>query len=383
MRCNKCGHENNDDAKYCENCGAPLEASDYERYFVEKKLRRIRLNIISNRILLIVSFVTLMLVFISIFLPTLVKQTTSETIELGGMAWFSKIGWDYLNNGQLAIGPFILTFILYFLNIIVTFTFGALALSSVIKSLRRREGFKATQYIILIFVSNFIYNAIFLSFYYEYYAINNGYYETAQASGYYLLEFARMVFFVPFIVHIVMNAIYNFDSTNRIKNILFALSAYFLFTTYGDIFTSSGFTDYSIQEVYIYGLGRYFDPASITSQMPSETAVMVLLCYAFALIALTSSLTSFMVIIHDIYKRDQVNSTKCLILGSAQFVGTTGLVISSFLLAENMNLVPQISNVHIDLNYALLLLELYAVAFFVISIVFYIIDRRNAHPYYY
>lgn len=379
MRCPNCGHENGNEAKYCENCGSELPHYDYNREALLnlKKLRRIRLNIVTNRVLLIASLIALILLFVSIFLPVIKYPMTDGSIEYGGMAWFIKNGWDLYFTGQISTGPFITTFVVYILNAIVTLTLGAFALTSIIKSFRERKGFMATQYLIAIFVSNFIYINFILNFYYEYYSLNNSYFETSQGSGYFLFELARVAFFIPFIIHIILNGIYNTDPNNKLKIILASIPAYFLFTSYGDYFNSIGFTDYFTSETYLYGLSKYLDPTSVTFDMPAATLTAQVICFIFTLIAFITSIANFMFIIHDIYKTDSVNTKRLLALSITQFVSTFGLVISGIVFAETLNLVPGISDVHININVALLGFMFYATAMLTVSIILFVRDKTR------
>ena len=385
MRCPNCGHENDTDSKFCKNCGRELPQYDFakEAFMNAQRIRRLRMNVVTNRILLIASIISLVLVFVSVFLPVLVRNTSSYTHEYGGFAWFIKLGWDALNKGQIAIGPFILTFILYIINAFITFAGGAFALNSIIKSFRTRQGFKAVQFMLLIFISNYIYISFINNFYYEYYSLGNAYYEARSGYGETFFSLASTAFFLPFMFHLIINALFHEDKWDRVKIILAVIPAYLIFTTYSEYFVSTGFTDYSIYERYIFGISRYLDPAAITRNMPAAPLILNVLTFIFALVSFASSIALFSTIVYSMYKKDNINSDLLLKFSIVHAASVTGLITSSIIYAESLNDLVEISNVHIDFNTSLLSFIFHATIMLAISIVIYVKDRNKKNNKYF
>lgn len=369
MRCPRCGHENDDNAKFCSNCGQRFVSSeDMERMAQARQMRRVQFNMLTNRLLMYASILSLILVFVSVFLPTLSWPYSGMNVDLGGMGWFINVGWNYLKNGDIAVGPFYTTFILYIIDIAATFGLGTMALTSIFKSFFKKTPFKASSYIILIIIINLIYQSIFMNFYYEYYSIGNKYYATSTGWGLSLLDYARLVFFLPFLVNLSLSGIFASNRNQRLIVLLTVISSYFTLTNYSDFFTSTGLISPDGNEYYLYGALRYLSSDAFRNQLLGGSFVTIMGVFIFALIALLSSAFTLVYVSRSIYKTETVNTKVFLALAITQFLSMVGIVVCSMLFGKYVGELSYFINYRCYFNLSLIMIIIYNTLMLVFAI---------------
>ena len=371
MRCPYCGHDNEKDATFCSKCGQRLDAR-----IMEEKLRTIRnirratINLFINRILIYLSLVSLVLLIASMMLPSLTSTINGDKdVGIGGVAWFSKQGWEYLQLGAISTGPFLTTFVLYALLVIATIILTVFCLTSLIHTLKYRDGFKVAPFIMTIFVVHFFYHSLMNGFYYQYAYIDGVHYGTSTGYSEILLQIARFLFVIPYFVQMVLNGYYNNDRNARLLIVSTMVVTYFSISNYGDFFTSTGMMNYNNRNIYLFGAMKYLDFDAFTSQMSSNTAFVLILNVIFSLIAILSVSTLLIFSLWSIYHLDDIKPHIHLILSSIYLVASLGALITSFLFSEMIRELALLDKFHYYLNVYNVIPLILSIVGFIFSII--------------
>ena len=310
MKCPRCQREVNDENAYCPYCGAKLPHHDNP---AEKELLEMRKNMfltILHRIMNISTIVAVVFAIIGLFGPVISVEGGTATLDIGGLYWFSFEGWYMLRDGQLSIGPFITTFILYLLTLGGIISLSAYAITRAINSIRRREECKTVPHIVGITIIHRIYSAFVSCFYYE--SVYNNYYEYETGSGWgeTVFNVAIPLFIIALIVYLIGRATFTRKPKVIISRVFSVISAFTLLGSIGMAFACLGFQDLNIPEQVVYGTLHYFEVANV----PSAPAVFIFLMFGLGILLIASFVALGVTVIRDLVKSDSINRKRFLAL---------------------------------------------------------------------
>ena len=338
MRCPKCGYENEEGAETCKACGADFKQIENEkRAILIKEIKRMQFNFVSSRIILVASFLSLILLIISLCLPAIHLPSVPTRLDIGGILWFTKEGFESLRNGEITVGPFFTTFIIYILVFIITILCSVFALNSIFKTFAKRGTFKGIQYILIGIIANAFYQGVLNAFNYHYEFINNSLYASSELIGAILFDIASFIFLIPLCVHIIGNNMFMGKKENKQLVYFATIIGFFLLRNYDNFFTTIGVINYGSNMLLVEGLFKYFDRSSITYGMNMQTAIPLIFCIIFAGILLLIALFSFLYTTYSFYKRAEINAKRYFILATVNTTSFVGYLVSGIFFSINLN----------------------------------------------
>lgn len=372
MRCPRCGHENDENSRFCSNCGSPL-ISETQRQAMRaaQEIRKKSLEMISSRILTFTSFISMIAIIVSLFLPYLTIPFIGDIAEVGGLAWFTNIGQQFVEDGKITVGSYYLTMVFYYVVLVATIALVVLALSSAIKSYRNRTAFKASQYMLIIIAINELFYAILENFYFYYQLSGNAYAYTKDGLGSIIFGIGVTIFIIPFAINLILKGVFSESRSDKGLIIASTIIGYLMFRNYSDYLTSTGVVNYQSRDIYLLGLLHYFDAGTKTATMGPIPSVMGLLCFVFGALLLLMSLFFFCFTSYQTIKRRKVDAYTYLIFAISNMVVTILFIVFNYLFAYYINLSGEFAGFNLYLNTSLLAIVLYAIIMLVIAIIFY------------
>ena len=303
MKCPRCQKEVNDDNIYCPYCGSRLPQKEDPALKELNEVRKLIFVKIMNRLLNIATIIAVVFAIVGIFGPVISTTGGTATNDIGGLYWFSYQGWLMLRDGQLSVGPFITTFVLYVLTLGGVISLGALAITRAINSLRRREECKTTPHIFGMLIMHRVYCAFVNNFYYE--NINNATYsyQTGGGWGETLFNFAIPLFTIALFVYIIVKAVFTKDARIIVSRILAIIGATSLLSLIGSSFTVLGFQDLDIPEQVVFGTLHYFEVASV----PAMPALIIWIMFGLGALLIGTTIALGITTIRNLVKYDTIN----------------------------------------------------------------------------
>ena len=303
MKCPRCQKEVNDDNIYCPYCGSRLPQKEDPALKELNEVRKLIFVKVMNRLLNIATIIAVVFAIVGIFGPVISTTGGTATNDIGGLYWFSYQGWLMLRDGQLSVGPFITTFVLYVLTLGGVISLGALAITRAINSLRRREECKTTPHIFGMLIMHRVYCAFVNNFYYE--NINNATYsyQTGGGWGETLFNFAIPLFTIALFVYIIVKAVFTKDAKIIVSRILAIIGASSLLSLIGSSFTVLGFQDLDIPEQVVFGTLHYFEVASV----PAMPALIIWIMFGLGVLLIGTTIALGITTIRNLVKYDTIN----------------------------------------------------------------------------
>lgn len=367
MKCPKCGNEVNENNQYCPYCGQRLTNPDDQAKKLVKEIRLKQTSFIMNRLLNISSIIAIVFAIIGVFGPVISFEGIDNP-DIGGLQWFSYQGWNMLNEGQITVGPFYLTFALYILFFIGVIAIGAFGIYKSINSLRRNEECKTIPHIIGLMLTQSVYSALIYNFYYDYAQEGEYYYEAGSGWGETIYSLAIPLFIIALIVFLIMKAVLTSDNNKRVVKRIFALICSFSLTSsITTVYKFLAYQDYAIGRYEASGTLRYFEEIP---NMPPQVASLVIVAFVLGTLLIGVIIAFAITTLRNLIKYDKVNRSLIFTLGLAQAAIVLAMLIVDIIFGNSLNLIEGWSNnfPHIITDFSLLLLESSMVLGFSIAI---------------
>ena len=354
MKCPRCQREVNDDNQFCPYCGQKLP---HKVDPVTKEYNEMRKQIfmrIMNRIMNIATIVAVIFTVIGVFGPVIQLTYNYATYDIGGLYWFSYEGWLYLRDGQLSIGPFITTFVLYIMTVAGVVTLSSLAMTKAINSLRKREECKTVPHLILLAVIYRVYSAFINCFYYA--SISSAYDQTSTGSawGESLYTVALPLFTIAFIAYVIVKAIFTRDSKIIVTRIFTIISSFVLLNMIGNAFTTLAYIDINNTSQTTLGILRYFEEF----QIPATSAVIILSLFGLGILFLATIIALGLINIRNLAKNDSINRKTFLILSICAASIAFIMFILDIVFGTTVNQIPGLENCIFGLSESIILMLL-------------------------
>ena len=333
MKCPRCQKEVSDDNIYCPYCGSRLPQKEDPALKELNEVRKLIFVKVMNRLLNIATIIAVVFAIVGVFGPVISTTWGIATNDIGGLYWFSYQGWLMLQDGQLAVGPYITTFVLYILTVGGVISLGSLAITRAINSLRRREECKTVPYIFGMLIIHRVYCAFVNCFYYENVYNSNYSYSTGGGWGETLFNFAIPLFTIALFVYIIVKAIFTKDAKIIVSRILAIIGASSLLSLIGSSFTVLGTQDVNLTEQIVLGTLRYFE----TNNVGAMPALIIWIMFGLGVLFVGTSIALGITTIRNLVKSDTIDRKLFLNLSIANAVIGLAMLIVDIVFGAFVN----------------------------------------------